>query len=339
MYGLLDKPIKEKELSFGENTTIKYGCCGMQGWRKTMEDCHITDLSQGEESRFDIFGVFDGHGGVEVSEFVKNKFTKYFLLNPNIKSNKIKKAIIETFLKMDELMLTSEGITELKQLSYKARQKNELLSKKYGIKETQMDIYLNQLQDKSDNIAFYTGCTACVCIIDNKDKKIYFANAGDSRVILCKNGIAYRMSIDHKPDLEIEKNRIIKAEGWINGNGRVNGNLNLSRTLGDLIYKNNNSKKPQEQIISGYPDVIVEDMSKDNEFIIIGCDGIWDCIQEQDLIDIIKKKINDSGIDKNKINLSNILGEICDNICAKTYMVEGGIGCDNMTCLIIQFKY
>ena len=79
-------------------------------------------------------------------------------------------------------------------------------------------------------------------------------------------------------------------------------------------------------------------MSKDNDFIIIGCDGIWDCIQDHTACDFIIKKLNAPGVDPFKVNLSEILAEICDNIVAKNVFTEGGIGCDNMTCLLIQFK-
>ena len=246
MVDLLNSPIKEKELSNDENDILRYGSCGMQGWRKRMEDSHITDISQGENARFNIFGVFDGHGGKEVSTFVKLHFTKTFLSNPKIKKDHIKQAIIDTFLKMDELMQESEGIKELKLLYKKSQEEDEILKKKYGIVDTPMDLYIKELLSKDENIAFTRGCTACVCIIDNQLKKIYFANAGDSRVVLCKKGMAYRMSIDHKPELDLEKNRIYKSEGYINNYGRINGNLNLSRCLGDLEYKKNKKLKPQE---------------------------------------------------------------------------------------------
>jgi serine/threonine protein phosphatase PrpC len=48
------------------------------------------------------------------------------------------------------------------------------------------------------------------------------------------------MSIDHKPDLSTEKARIEKAGGFVEEN-RVKGILNLSRSLGDLEYKQDNS--------------------------------------------------------------------------------------------------
>jgi len=62
------------------------------------------------------------------------------------------------------------------------------------------------------------------------------------------------MSIDHKPDLIEENNRISKAGGFVI-EGRVNGNLNLSRALGDLEYKKVKNLPPHEQLISAFPDI------------------------------------------------------------------------------------
>lgn len=335
---LLQSPILSKELSSGENSVLRFGVCAMQGWRKRMEDSHITDISKGDDGRFNIFGVFDGHGGKEVAEFVKNHFTENFLKNDKLKKNNIKQAIIDTFLKMDELMFDKKGIEELKLIAKKSEEEDEIFFKKNNIIETKMDLYIKTLLKKDENIAYTRGCTACVCIIDTLTKKIFFANAGDSRVILCKKGRAYPMSIDHKPSLELEMNRIQKAKGWVNDYGRINGNLNLSRTLGDLEYKCNKDLSPQDQIITSYPDVIDDKLEDNNEFIVIGCDGIWDCVQDQEICDIINNKLN--GGEKYKVNLENILAEICDKICAKTAMdiTTGMIGYDNMSCILIQLK-
>jgi len=86
------------------------------------------------------------------------------------------------------------------------------------------------------------GCTANVIFVEDM-KKIYIANAGDSRCVLARGGKAIPLSFDHKPDNEEERDRIEKAGSTI-VEGRVDGNLNLSRSLGDLKYKTNKSLRP-----------------------------------------------------------------------------------------------
>ena len=135
----------------------------------------------------------------------------------------MKNALVENFLRMDESMVESAGKLELKKLAKQSKEEEEQQNQKE--KNKQMDVF-NKLFDvrgqEDVEIAMMTGCTASVCLIDEGNKKIYFANAGDSRAVLCKNGVAYPMSIDHKPDLDIEKNRIYKADGWVS-EGRVKG--------------------------------------------------------------------------------------------------------------------
>lgn len=75
-------------------------------------------------------------------------------------------------------------------------------------------------------------------------------NVGDSRAIACVNGVVDVLSVDHKPSNEGELKRIIAAGGWVEFN-RVNGNLALSRALGDFIFKRNKKKLAEEQIVTG----------------------------------------------------------------------------------------
>ena len=56
----------------------------MQGWRKRQEDAHISALSKGESKNIDVLGVFDGHVGKEISQFVSNHFTEELIQNKNI---------------------------------------------------------------------------------------------------------------------------------------------------------------------------------------------------------------------------------------------------------------
>ena len=305
----------------------------MQGWRKRMEDAHITEISQGKSSELDVFGVFDGHGGKEISQFVTHHFTKELIVNKNYLKGDLQSAIKDTFIKMDEIMQTNEGKEEIKQYARKSKEEDDLQSKEEP-QNSQMAMLaqlVGQKDPESDDIAMRTGCTGCVCVIDEMYKKMYFANAGDSRVVLCKNGNAIAMSTDHKPELESEKDRIYKADGWIT-DGRVKGNLNLTRGLGDLDYKQNKNLKPEEQMITSNPDIKIEDFSNDVDFIIIGCDGIWDCLTNQQACDFVKNRYN------NQEKLSKIIEEMMDSICANDLYNESGVGCDNMTCMIIVPK-
>ena len=71
-----------------------------------------------------------------------------------------------------------------------------------------------------------------------EDKTLIVANLGDSRCVLSRDSIAFDLTIDHKPDNQSETERIIKAGGYIE-DGRVCGNLSLSRALGDHEFKDN----------------------------------------------------------------------------------------------------
>ena len=169
--------------------------------------------------------------------------------------------------------------------------------------------------------------------IDETNKKLYFANAGDSRVVMCRAGTAEAMSEDHKPEMDSEKTRIYKADGWIS-DGRVKGNLNLTRGFGDLEYKQNKKLKPEDQMITANPDLKVIDFKDDIDFVIIGCDGIWDCLQNQEACDFVSKRLKE----KPDIQISKIIEEMLDSIVATDLYNETGVGCDNMTCAVIVFK-
>lgn len=79
---------------------------------------------------------------------------------------------------------------------------------------------------------------------------VWQANAGDSRAIAGINGTFEPLSFDHKPTNEDEMRRITAAGGWVESN-RVNGNLALSRALGDFIFKKNETKRSEEQVVTG----------------------------------------------------------------------------------------
>jgi len=116
------------------------------------------------------------------------------------------------------------------------------------------------------------------------------ANAGDSRTVLSKNKQAIDLSHDHKPGHEDEKARIEKA-GLHVDNGRVAGNLAVSRAIGDLFFKRQEDVAPEDQPVSAKPDFEILKRDPTDEFVILACDGLWDCRSSQGLVDLVHEEI------------------------------------------------
>ena len=143
-----------------------------------------------------------------------------------------------------------------------------------------------------------------------KGTELYVANAGDSRCVLCRDGQALELSFDHKPEDQPEMTRIVKAGGKVTADGRVNGGLNLSRALGDHAYKQNATLPPEEQMISALPDIrhATIDPKKD-EFMILACDGIWNFMSSQDVIQFVRTRLK-----QNHQNISKICEEVSSSL-------------------------
>ena len=71
----LRQPNLQKTDAKGENNKLRFACTEMQGWRKTMEDAHISELDINDDGN-SLFGIFDGHGGSEVALYVKKYFVQ-----------------------------------------------------------------------------------------------------------------------------------------------------------------------------------------------------------------------------------------------------------------------
>lgn len=156
------------------------------------------------------------------------------------------------------------------------------------------------------------GCTANVILFSPDYKKIYVANAGDSRCVMGKAGKAVALSFDHKPDNEEEKRRIEAAGSQI-VEGRVDGNLNLSRALGDLKYKTNKSLKQEDHPVTANPEIKEFDLDGDEDFIIMGCDGIWETKSNEEMVEYIYERL------KKKEKLEEIVQELLHEIISPDY--------------------
>ncbi|XP_021927552.1 probable protein phosphatase CG10417 isoform X2 [Zootermopsis nevadensis] len=176
-----------------------------------------------------------------------------------------------------------------------------------------------------------SGCTAVVALL--KGQELYVANSGDSRCVVCRKGKAIEMSLDHKPEDNAEKKRIVNAGGMVTKDGRVNGGLNLSRALGDHAYKQSEGLPAEEQMITALPDVrtLMIDPEQD-EFMVLACDGIWNFMSSQEVVDFVRPRIQGG-----QTKLSQICEELFDH-CLAPNTLSDGTGCDNMTAVIVQFR-
>jgi len=133
-----------------------------------------------------------------------------------------------------------------------------------------------------------SGCTAVVVILT--PTHIICASVGDSRAVvgtLKENNLeAVPLSEDHSPVNTLEKNRIIKAGGFVQYD-RVNGELAMSRAIGDFQYKSNKKFSLNEQLVISIPDVFVHKRSKNDKFMLIACDGVFDVFSNQEAIDAV----------------------------------------------------
>uniref|UniRef100_A0AC34RJ63 PPM-type phosphatase domain-containing protein n=1 Tax=Panagrolaimus sp. JU765 TaxID=591449 RepID=A0AC34RJ63_9BILA len=172
-----------------------------------------------------------------------------------------------------------------------------------------------------------SGTTAVIVLI--KNNKVFCGNVGDSRAVVCVKGCTFQLSYDHKPSNEIEQKRIVEAGGWVEFN-RVNGNLALSRALGDFAFKRNQHKLPKDQIVTAYPDISCLEITKDVEFVVVACDGIWDVMSSSEVVDFCRIRLQ-KGMEPEAI-----CEELLDH-CLSPDCELSGLGCDNMTVILVCF--
>ncbi|KAJ1377602.1 hypothetical protein SESBI_48719 [Sesbania bispinosa] len=327
----LSIPKTEKFSEDGENEHLRYGLSSMQGWRATMEDAHAAHLDLDASTSF--FGVYDGHGGKVVAKFCAKYLHQQVLRSEAYTAGDVGTSLQKAFFRMDEMMRGQRGWRELAVLGDKINKFNGMVEgliwspRSSDSKKDQGDGWAFEEGPHSDFAGPTSGSTACVAII--RDNELFVANAGDSRCVISRKGQAYNLSRDHKPDLEIEKERILKAGGFIHA-GRINGSLNLARAIGDMEFKKNRFLSAEKQIVTANPDINIVDLCDEDEFLVLACDGIWDCMSSQQLVDFVRQEL------LMETKLSAVCERVLDRCLAPSIAV--GEGCDNMTMILVQFK-
>ncbi|XP_030947655.1 probable protein phosphatase 2C 22 [Quercus lobata] len=136
--------------------------------------------------------------------------------------------------------------------------------------------------------ALASGTTALAALVVGR--LLVVANAGDCRAVLCRRGKAIEMSRDHKP-LCIKEMKRIEASGGYIYDGYLNGQLNVTRALGDWHMEG--MKGGDGGPLSAEPELKSTKLTEEDEFLIIGCDGIWDVFRSQNAVDFARRRLQE----------------------------------------------
>lgn len=154
---------------------------------------------------------------------------------------------------------------------------------------------------------------------------LYVANVGDSRAVICRDGKAIRLTIDHKPTLEEEKRRITEAGGFV-GQGRVNGVLAISRALGDHTLKSHD-------VVTVVPYLFKAEATKKDPYLLLACNGLWDEMSDQQAMDFLHDRIAELERDAPDVPLNERLQRVCKAL-VKEALDKGST--DNVTVMICK---
>ena len=288
----------------------------INGNQKTNQDSIVSITNINNIKDFNIFGVLDGHGlqGHFVSQFASEFIPSQIINHPEIKSLSDPEQIYEKLKENNCHILT-----------------NACLSCDEILKTAEFDAY--------------TSGTTCNLVI-HIGNHIICVNTGDSRAIIAydeqqnDNELQYlesaQLSMDYKPELQEEKNRILMCGGivekmkneygvevgpyrvWARGTNYPG--LAMSRSIGDL--------KGKTIGIVPDPGIMEYDLCESSKYIIIGSDGVWEFLKNDIVKDIGKKYYLED-------NASDFCHQILNNALAQWEKNE--VIVDDITAVVIFF--
>jgi protein phosphatase 2C family protein 2/3 len=263
-------------------------------------------LNNGDDYYF--FGVYDGHGGNGCSLYLKNYLHKYV---KEFSKESIKEAINEA----EEKFIKDHALNE----------KGEIM-------------------DQSGSCGIMAMIQKNKCII---------ANVGDSRLVIYKNNSLFFCTEDHKPGSDIEKERITKAGGkiyqtpslWpLYQNGKeieipwrvLPGRLSVSRTFGDIEAKDEKFGG-NKNVVVALPDITEIELNEDFNLIVLGCDGIFDVLNNEEILECIKIVLKEKNINEitEETNISELCGDFAGMII-KSALAKDSF--DNVSCVVIAIN-
>jgi protein phosphatase 1L len=169
----------------------------------------------------------------------------------------------------------------------------------------------------AERMKLHDGSTGLVALL--RDKKILIANVGDCRALVLSAGRPIQMSNDQKPTSIEEQKRINSLGGTVEycmGVARVNGILAVSRAFGNRTLR---------QVIRPDPEMTQRELTKDDDFLIMASDGLWDVLRNKDVCDTCY------ALNNNNHGPQQIAEELVNTAIARGSM-------DNVTCIVVRLN-
>ena len=254
-----------------------------------------------------FFAVYDGHGGNGCSLYLKEKLHHFI-------KNFTKESLNEAINTVEEKFMSEEALDEK-----------------------------GEIKDPSGS------CGIMALIQKNK---LIIANVGDSRLVLFKKNSLYFSTEDHKPGSPSEKTRIEKGGGMVyqtpsliplRQNGKeieppwrvLPGRLSVSRTFGDVEAKNE-KLGGMKNVVVALPDITEIELDEDFNFMVLGCDGIFDVLSNEEILECVKIVLKEKEInDLNNVNISELCGYIADMIIKSSLAKDSY---DNVSCIVVAIN-
>lgn len=211
-----------------------------------------------------FYGVYDGHGGCQVANYCRDR---------------LHLALAEEI----EVLTREFHDQNCGGVSHQQQWENAFVRCFVKVDEEVRGVRQISPDTKIEAIAPETvGSTAVVAIVCSSH--ILVANCGDSRAVLCRAKAPMPLSVDHKPDRSDERDRIEAAGGKvIQWNGyRVLGVLAMSRSIGDGYLK---------PCIIPDPEVMFVPRVKEDDFLILASDGLWDVMTNDEACEAARRRI------------------------------------------------
>ena len=352
----LNKPNLNKKPLDGKTKLFRYGMNEIQGWKKEMEVFSAKKNNIGPNENINIFGLFEGHLGKLISQYLSNNFIPELLKNKNFKNGDYNQALIDTFKNIDISLRTKE-INNILVINSKQNKDKErtLIKDLYKTIDNQNNLNENEIEQLSTFmdiinptnlegvfIADFIGSSGIIALIS--DKITYIANAGNSHCIVINKNLSI---INDKNIIEQilynknEKMRIKIAKGIKYGKEKENNNKNeeylYMRGFGNFQYKNNDLISIEGQEITPIPNIF--EVPNDNiKYLIICNSGFFEAgsninaNNEKNIASYFIKKLQNE-----QKEISEIIGDYFDEFIPYNDEEGKNIIDSNLSCIIIDF--